>query len=46
MPYWLQKQLRQAFLKKDRYRILVLNDCWYFYKNIEDPSMKKACKER
>lgn len=34
MPYWLKKQLRQAFLQKNRYQILVLNDCWYFYKKL------------
>jgi hypothetical protein len=31
MPYWLRRQLRRAFYKKDRRQISILNDCWYLY---------------
>ncbi|WP_096438495.1 cortex morphogenetic protein CmpA [Alteribacter populi] len=33
MPTWLKKQLKEAYYKKDRRRIKVLNQCWFYYKN-------------
>ncbi|WP_155995011.1 cortex morphogenetic protein CmpA [Tuberibacillus calidus] len=33
MPAWFKKQLRSAYLNKDRYQIKLLNQCWFFYKN-------------
>ncbi|RBW67855.1 cortex morphogenetic protein CmpA [Bacillus taeanensis] len=32
MPGWFKRQLRQAYYKKDRYKIRLLNQCWYFYR--------------
>ncbi|WP_173917752.1 cortex morphogenetic protein CmpA [Halobacillus sp. Marseille-Q1614] len=32
MPRWLQKQMSNAFLNKDKYQIKMLNQCWYFYR--------------
>ncbi|WP_349409238.1 cortex morphogenetic protein CmpA [Pseudalkalibacillus sp. SCS-8] len=32
MPYWFKKQLRNAYLNKDRYQIKLLNQCWFFYR--------------
>ncbi|MBM7588010.1 hypothetical protein JOC86_004585 [Bacillus pakistanensis] len=32
MPNWLQKQMRKAYLEKDRYQIKLLNQCWFFYR--------------
>lgn len=34
MPSWLKKQLRQAFLQKNHEQIIMLNDCWFFYKKM------------
>ncbi|MFS8652476.1 MAG: cortex morphogenetic protein CmpA [Caldibacillus sp.] len=35
MPNWFKSQIQQAFLRKDRAQIKLLNQCWYFYvKNI------------
>lgn len=31
MPTWFQNQMKKAFLKKDRYQIKLLNQCWFFY---------------
>lgn len=31
MPHWLQKQLKRAFIGKDRRQIRLLNDCWFLY---------------
>lgn len=31
MPQWFKKQLRKAYLQKDRYQIRLLNQCWFFY---------------
>ncbi|MFC7394888.1 MULTISPECIES: cortex morphogenetic protein CmpA [Scopulibacillus] len=31
MPFWFKKQLREAYYKKDRYQIKLLNQCWFFY---------------
>ncbi|WP_143414527.1 cortex morphogenetic protein CmpA [Halobacillus massiliensis] len=33
MPRWLQKQMSNAFLNKDKYQIKMLNQCWYFYRH-------------
>ncbi|TMW70187.1 cortex morphogenetic protein CmpA [Alteribacter natronophilus] len=33
MPGWLKKQLKEAYLNKDRRRIKVLNQCWFYYKS-------------
>ncbi|MGM9931170.1 MULTISPECIES: cortex morphogenetic protein CmpA [Bacillaceae] len=32
MPLWLQNQIQRAFYEKDSKQILLLNQCWYFYK--------------
>ncbi|WP_085520450.1 cortex morphogenetic protein CmpA [Tuberibacillus sp. Marseille-P3662] len=32
MPVWFMKQLRNAYLEKDRYQIKLLNQCWFFYR--------------
>lgn len=37
MPQWLCNQLMRAFLKRDRRQVKLLNDCWYFYRNKQDP---------
>ncbi|MBA4544143.1 MULTISPECIES: cortex morphogenetic protein CmpA [Thermoactinomyces] len=31
MPQWLYRQLRRAFLEKDRRQIRLLNQCWFQY---------------
>ncbi|WP_202080805.1 cortex morphogenetic protein CmpA [Caldalkalibacillus salinus] len=31
MPFWLQRQLRRAFYRRDVRQIQILNDCWYTY---------------
>lgn len=40
MPYWLQRQLRRAFLNKDRRQIHILNDCWYLYIKTHESTTK------
>ncbi|TLS34915.1 cortex morphogenetic protein CmpA [Pseudalkalibacillus caeni] len=37
MPTWFKKQLKQAYLNKDRYQIRLLNQCWFFYKRKHTP---------
>ncbi|WP_133581508.1 cortex morphogenetic protein CmpA [Aureibacillus halotolerans] len=37
MPHWLKKQLKKAYLEKNRYEIRLLNQCWYFYRNKYSP---------
>ncbi|WLD93673.1 cortex morphogenetic protein CmpA [Alkalihalobacillus sp. AL-G] len=37
MPYWFKKQLRTAYLNKDRYQIKLLNQCWFFYRKKHCP---------
>ncbi|MFD2442435.1 cortex morphogenetic protein CmpA [Bacillus sp. CGMCC 1.16607] len=32
MPTWFQKQIKKAFLEKNRYQIKLLNQCWFFYR--------------
>ncbi|MGO4889635.1 cortex morphogenetic protein CmpA [Anaerobacillus sp. MEB173] len=32
MPSWLRKQLKHAYLQKDRYQIKLLNQCWFYYR--------------
>ncbi|EKN62362.1 cortex morphogenetic protein CmpA [Schinkia azotoformans] len=32
MPYWLVKQLMQAYHDKNSYQIKLLNQCWFFYR--------------
>ena len=31
VPYWLKKQLEKAYYEKNRYEIVMLNQCWYAY---------------
>jgi len=31
VPIWLRNQLSRAFYHKDRRRIRLLNECWFFY---------------
>ncbi|GGH13111.1 cortex morphogenetic protein CmpA [Paenibacillus segetis] len=31
MPKWLSNQIMNAFNKRDRRQIRLLNDCWFFY---------------
>ncbi|QQK79183.1 cortex morphogenetic protein CmpA [Salicibibacter cibi] len=31
MPYWLKKQLAKAYFEKNRYEIVMLNQCWFAY---------------
>ncbi|MCT8136579.1 cortex morphogenetic protein CmpA [Anaerobacillus sp. CMMVII] len=37
MPDWLQKQLQNAFLEKNRHQIRLLNQCWYYYHRRYEP---------
>ncbi|WP_139279073.1 cortex morphogenetic protein CmpA [Seinonella peptonophila] len=32
MPKWLMKQLKSAFLNKNRRQIRLLNECWFSYR--------------
>ncbi|WP_152667771.1 cortex morphogenetic protein CmpA [Aneurinibacillus tyrosinisolvens] len=32
MPHWLRRQLMRAFHTKNRRQILLLNDCWFSYR--------------
>ncbi|WP_094190323.1 cortex morphogenetic protein CmpA [Shouchella xiaoxiensis] len=32
MPTWLKKQLRKAYIEKNRHQLKVLNQCWFYYK--------------
>jgi hypothetical protein len=41
MPYWLQRQLRRAFLGKDERQIRILNDCWYLYQRTLKPEYEE-----
>ncbi|MBU8908754.1 cortex morphogenetic protein CmpA [Desertibacillus haloalkaliphilus] len=43
MPHWLKKQLKNAYLQKDRYQIRLLNQCWFYYKRRQHPESKKTC---
>jgi hypothetical protein len=36
LPQWLHTQLMRAYRKKDRRKIQLLNDCWFFYRTKED----------
>lgn len=36
MPIWFQNQMQKAFYEKNRYKIILLNQCWFFY-------VKKHC---
>ncbi|MCM2677030.1 cortex morphogenetic protein CmpA [Alkalicoccobacillus plakortidis] len=31
MPNWLKKQLKRAFVEKNKYQLRVLNQCWFYY---------------
>lgn len=33
MPLWLHEQLKKAYLAKNRVKIQLLNECWYYYVN-------------
>ncbi|HJV32300.1 MAG TPA: cortex morphogenetic protein CmpA [Bacillales bacterium] len=33
MPTWLQNQMKKAFYDKNLYKIKLLNQCWFFYRN-------------
>ncbi|MCP8971245.1 cortex morphogenetic protein CmpA [Ectobacillus ponti] len=35
MPSWLKNQIRRAYYEKNRYRIRLLNDCWFHYKRLQ-----------
>ncbi|WJH35155.1 cortex morphogenetic protein CmpA [Paenibacillus aurantius] len=35
MPQWLSNQLMRAFHAKNRRKIRLLNDCWFFYRTRE-----------
>ncbi|MGM9929734.1 MAG: cortex morphogenetic protein CmpA [Bacillus sp. (in: firmicutes)] len=35
MPTWLRKQIRKAFVNKDKHQIHLLNECWYYYKRLK-----------
>ncbi|WP_226660038.1 MULTISPECIES: cortex morphogenetic protein CmpA [Guptibacillus] len=37
MPVWFKKQLKQAYLEKNRHQIKLLNQCWFFYKRKHHP---------
>ncbi|WP_157404707.1 cortex morphogenetic protein CmpA [Shouchella shacheensis] len=39
MPTWLRKQLRRAFIEKDRRQLKVLNQCWFYYKNSNEKNL-------
>nr|WP_090890127.1 cortex morphogenetic protein CmpA [Evansella caseinilytica] len=32
MPSWLQRQLQEAYHRKDLSRVRLLNQCWFYYK--------------
>ena len=32
MPSWLQRQLQEAYQRKDLRRVQLLNQCWFYYK--------------
>ncbi|MGA9173664.1 MAG: cortex morphogenetic protein CmpA [Thermoactinomyces sp.] len=36
MPQWLYRQLRRAFLEKDRKQIRLLNQCWFQFQRREN----------
>ena len=33
MPLWLCNQLMQAYQKKNRKQVRLLNECWFFYRS-------------
>jgi hypothetical protein len=33
MPQWLCQQLMRAFHSKNRRKVRLLNDCWFFYRD-------------
>ncbi|MDY7221029.1 cortex morphogenetic protein CmpA [Halalkalibacterium halodurans] len=37
MPNWLINQLRTAFAHKNRYKVKLLNQCWFYYQKKEYP---------
>ncbi|WP_155987854.1 cortex morphogenetic protein CmpA [Gorillibacterium massiliense] len=41
MPQWLSNQLMRAFQTKNRKKIRLLNDCWFFYRTQNWDSEKK-----
>ncbi|MBU9723810.1 MULTISPECIES: cortex morphogenetic protein CmpA [Bacillaceae] len=41
MPSWLQRQLQEAYQRKDRQRIKILNQCWFYYKQTPELSSTK-----
>lgn len=45
MPYWLERQLRRAFLNKDRRQVRILNDCWYLYQETYKPNYSERHTE-
>ncbi|MBU9710443.1 cortex morphogenetic protein CmpA [Evansella tamaricis] len=42
MPSWLQRQLEEAYIKKDTRRIKLLNQCWFYYKQTPPISSTKT----
>ncbi|MDQ0256146.1 hypothetical protein J2S74_003545 [Evansella vedderi] len=42
MPSWLQRQLQEAYQRKDLQRVQLLNQCWFYYKKSVPASSSKA----
>jgi len=45
MPNWLKKQLKSAYMRKDRYQIRILNQCWFYYRNTLNQD-EKTCQSK
>ncbi|WP_017729385.1 cortex morphogenetic protein CmpA [Halalkalibacterium ligniniphilum] len=41
MPNWLINQLRAAYAQKNRYKVKLLNQCWFYYKKKETLQAKQ-----
>ncbi|MFA9556659.1 cortex morphogenetic protein CmpA [Evansella sp. AB-rgal1] len=42
MPSWLQRQLQEAYQRKDLEQVRILNQCWFYYKEtLPAPSEKE-----
>ncbi|MCZ0702674.1 hypothetical protein J2T56_001009 [Natronobacillus azotifigens] len=37
MPSWFKKQMKTAFKNKNIHQIVVLNQCWFFYRKKKIP---------
>ncbi|MEK4563733.1 cortex morphogenetic protein CmpA [Alkalihalobacillus sp. NPDC078783] len=40
MPNWLKKQLKRAFVEKNKYQLRVLNQCWFYYQQKDGEKQK------